>query len=187
MRSLRLDGDVLIEVTIICFELPSEHRGMKSLYIWPHVSVTVENPDTGTFRSLRLRFYDLLHQITFRTPVGWITLDSISPEVKAELDTISQLFDYLKQNMKSKKRKTVDFPKAVYKIKAYLPVQIVCEWLDANIKHIREKLKALKRRDKIRLWSAVLEMLEKQRQALLNLDQGSLKVCDVNNRSHDDT
>ena len=163
MKGLNIcEGDRLVEVVLICFRLPSEQIGGRSVYIRPDVEVSRKHPYPKLFRSLRARFYEILRQIAFCTPAGWMILGSIEPEVEAELDTLFHHFEEVKRCAKRKAYRSVEFPRVIYKVRAYFPVSLIYEWLEANIKHAREKLRKLKSRRRIKAWKARLKMLEKQ-------------------------
>ena len=159
------EHNILVKVAIICFELRSERCGSRSIHIGPVEIIRTKEP--RSFRSLRSKFYELLRQIAFRAPIGWILLDDIDPEDEAKLDFIIQELELVKKIVGIKSRKKVDFPRAVYKVKAFLPAYLIHEWLEANIENIRRKIKELKSRRRIKRWTDMLKRLEQYKRKLL--------------------
>ena len=167
MKSAHPERDVMVEVTIICSELRSEKCGSKSIHITDDVELVKKNA-VRLFLSLRSRFYELLRQMAFRTPLGWILLEGIiNPEDEAKLSIVIQKLESVKKAISPKSRKKVDFPRAVYRVEALLPACLVYEWLEANIENARRKIKELKSRHRIRRWSDILRRLEQYKSRLL--------------------
>jgi len=146
---------------LIVFDLPSEYRKSRVVYRREGKAIIEErhlSTDPRQYRSLRKKFYNILHKIAYRTPAGWIMVDNPDKKHLEELNKIIGEFN-----------KLAGTSRTVWIYETYLPRDTVVEWLrkniaeqKANIEKIKKKLQSeeLKRRDMIRLMKMQSEALE---------------------------
>ena len=101
----------LVPTKLIVFNLPTEYLGSKTKYRkngegWEEIKILKIDP--AKFRTLRKRFYDVLHKVAFKTLSGWVLRDG------ANLDDLNEVIKELNE--------LADVSRRIYIIETYMPV-----------------------------------------------------------------
>lgn len=127
-----------MRVRMFVFDLPTEYLGAKTKYEKvgkKYVESKIFEVNPAKYRTLRKKFYTLLHKIAFRTPSGWIMYEKPSQTVLREIDKVINELNKL-----SGRRR------AVYMMELYLPRDYIAEWITNNIQEVKANIEEIKQR-----------------------------------------
>lgn len=127
-----------MRVKMFVFDLPTEYLGARTKYEKvgkKYIESKIFGVNPAKYRTLRKKFYTLLHKVAFRTPSGWIMYNEPSRNVLGEIDKVINELNKL-----SGKRR------AVYLMELYLPKDYVEEWITNNIHEIKANIEEIKNR-----------------------------------------
>ena len=111
---------------VVAFELPTEYKGCKTETKEEKgavIEIRKLNNNTAKFRTLRKKFYNVLHRYAWNSPIGWILRSDVNP---SELSTI---IDEL--------NKLAGTHRVIELVEVYLPVRNMVEWLSNWITKVR--------------------------------------------------
>ena len=125
-------------VRLVVFDLPTEFKGAETVYSkegGKYVEKKIFSVDPAKYRTLRKKFYTILHRIAYRTPSGWVMFENPS---KTDLDELNAVIKALNDLAGTKR--------TVWIIETYMPRKELVEWLRTYIAQRKANLAEIKRK-----------------------------------------
>lgn len=125
-------------VRLVVFDLPTEFKGAETVYskeAGKYVEKKIFSVDPAKYRTLRKKFYNILHRIAYRTPSGWVMFENPS---KTDLDELNAVIKALND--------LAGTARTVWIIETYMPRRELVEWLRTYIAQRKANLAEIKRK-----------------------------------------
>ena len=146
-----------IKKYLICFNLPTEYRNCITKFTKENGKIIETREltvDPKTYRTLRKRFYNLLHDIAFKSLPGWILREG---------EDITVLNDVI-----AKLNKLAGTQRAVYIVESYFPRETLVEWLSQYIAERKMSIKEVQKKiNEVQKESKEYKRLKKQLQRFI--------------------
>lgn len=128
-----------LKVKAVVFDLPTEYRGVKSKWTKNKQGLAIEErqytltpEEISKYRTLRKKFYNTLHKLSWKALIGWICYRNAD---LTPLDKVMEEFDKLS-----------GIRREIYVVDVWLPKETIVKWLAKYIEEVKASFKDVKKR-----------------------------------------